>query len=217
MEIKMSEDLDDLDLDEDDIQSLMEEQDPDMMTPEDVFKMVLLNKRNKTRVSVSLEDKDGDPIELSDMMEELVNFLKDKMDDEEGNQVVEQIMPLMSQALVSGLGRLVGNQATAFLIANPDVRMALIYMMMISFILYKTVQVKGLKVITQIEPVTGEEIEEIERKSRASSIASMTAMVGMDPKEILSQMVARGDLTSDDFKDLMGQASEDELEDDDIS
>lgn len=200
-------------LDEDDIQTMMEDN-PDSLTPEDVFKMVLLNKRDCTRVSVELEDEDGDTIELADMMEELVSYIKDKLGDEEGNQIVDQVMPLMSQALVSGLGRLVGLQGTAFLIANPDTRMALIYMMMVSFVLYKTVQVKGLKVITQIEDVTQEEIDEIERKSRASSVASMSAMAGMDPKEILNQMVEHGDLTREDLKDLMGQVTEG-LSDDD--
>jgi len=206
MEMTMSEDFEnDLDLDDDDIQSMMED-DPDALTPEDMFSMVLLNKRDKTKVSVELEDEDGDPIDLADMMEELVNYIKDKLDDEDGNQIVDQVMPLMSQALISGLGRLTGIQATAFFIANPNTRMALIYMMMVSFVLYKMVQVKGLKVITTTEDVTDDEIEEIERKSRASSVANMSAMMGMDPREILQQMVEKGDLTSDDLEDLMGKA-----------
>lgn len=195
-------DFDDIDLDEDDIQSILED-DPDALTPEDVFTMVLLNKRNKTKVSVQLEDEDGDPIELADMMEELVNYVKDKLDDLEGNQVVDQIMPLMSQALVSGLGRLIGIQGTSFLIANPGTRMALIYMMMVSFILYKTVQVKGLKVVTTTVDVTQEEIDEVERKSKASSVASLSSMIGIDPREILEQMVENGTLTSDDLEDLL--------------
>lgn len=196
----------DMGLDEDELE--MMEGDPDALTPEDVFKMVLLNKRNKTQVSVELEDEDGDSIELADMMEELVNYVKDKLDDKDGNQIVDQVMPLMSQALVSGLGRLVGLRATAFFISNPETRMALIYMMMISFVLYKTVQVKGLKVVTNTEDVSEEEIEEIERKSRASSMANMSAMMGMDPRQMLNQMVERGDLTKQDLEDMMGEAPE---------
>ncbi len=118
----------------------------------------------------------------------------------------------MSQALVSGLGRLLGNRATAFFISNPNTRMALIYMMMVSFTLYKVVQTKGLKVITEIEDVSEEEIEEIERKSHASSVASMAALGGVDPREILSQMVEHGDLTQQDLRDLLGSEPDDDTD-----
>ena len=203
---------DDLGLDEDDLEELRQEQDPDALTPEEAFTLVLLNKRNNTRVSVKLQDDDGDEVELAHMMDQLVSFIKDKLDEEEGNQIVDQIMPLMSQALVSGLGRLLGNRATAFFISNPNTRMALIYMMMVSFTLYKVVQTKGLKVITEIEDVSEEEIEEIERKSHASSVASMAALGGVDPREILSQMVEHGDLTQQDLRDLLGSEPDDDTD-----
>jgi hypothetical protein len=202
-------------MDEEEIQEMMEDMDPDAMKVEDLFTMVLLNKRNRTKVSVSLEDGDGDTIKTEELIEELVNYLKDKFDDEEGNQIVDQILPLMSQTLISGLGRLVGIPQTAFLISNPSVRMSLLYMMVIAFTLYKTVQVKELKILTEVEDVSEEEIEEIERKSQASSTATMASFMGQDPKEILQQMVERGDITEQDLEDLLGSESKSDEKDDD--
>lgn len=200
-------------LDDDEIASLYED-DPDSLSPEDVFNMVLINKRDKKKVSVVLVDEEGDEIDLAEMLEELVGYVKDKMQSEEGNQLTEQIMPLMSQSLVSGLGRLIGINATAFFITNPNTRMALIYMMMVAFTLYKMVQVKDLTIHTIEEEVSDEEIDEIERKSQASSVANMASMLGVDPREAVKSMIERGDLTEEDFTDLFGKSEESEDDED---
>lgn len=194
-------------LDDEDLQELYAD-DPDTLTPEDIFKMVLLNKRTNMKVSVQLQDKDGEEVELADLLEQLVKYVKDKLD-EDNNQLVDEIMPLMSQMLVSGMGRLLGLNTTAFYVSNPNTRMALIYMMMIAFTMYKLVQVKGLKINTVEEEVSEEEIEEIERKSRANDVATMSQMLGGDPREALQQMVDRGDLTEDDLVELLGRAKGD--------
>lgn len=208
----MSDYEDGIELDDDELEELMSDN-PDHLTPEDVFSMVMLNKRDKKRVWVELEDEDGDTIELADMLEELVKYIKDKLGEEEGNQMLDQIMPLMSQSLVSGLGRMMGLNATAFLVFNPQIRMALIYMMLVSFTLYKVVQSKGLVINTCEEDITDEEINEIDRKSKASSVANMSAMLGMDPKEALRQMVERGDITEGDLSDLLGLTKEEDEDD----
>jgi len=196
---------DGIELDDDELAELYED-DPNRLTPEDIFSMVLLNKKTKKKVSVQLEDKDGDEVELADMLEQLVGYIKDKLN-QDSNQLLDEIMPLMSQTLVSGMGRMMGMNATAFFIANPDTRMALIYMMMISFTMYKLVQVKGLKINTIEEEVTDEEIDEIERKSRANTVATMSSMFGMDPREALEQMLENGDITQEDLQDMMGQSN----------
>jgi len=197
---------------QDEIDEAYYDENPDMLTPEEVFKMVLLNKKNKTRIWIELKDKDGDVIDHAELMEELVNYTKDKLSDENGNQLLDQIMPLMSQSLVSGLGRLIGLQSTALMITNPNTRMSLIYMMMISFVMYKMVQVQGLTIHTYEEEVSDEEIEEIERKSKATSVASMGAMLGMDYKEILQEMVNSGELTRDDINGILGEEPDEENE-----
>ena len=197
----MSDYDDGIELDDDELQELYE-YDQDNLTPEDVFSLVLINKRTKKKVTVQLEDKDGDRIELADLLEELVKYIQDKLA-EDNNQMTDEIMPLMSQTLVSGMGRMIGIQPTAAFVTNPNTRMALIYMMMISFTMYKLVQVKGLRINTVEEEVTDEEIEEIERKSKASSVATMSAMLGIDPREALRQMVDRGDLTENDLEEML--------------
>jgi len=201
----MSDYDDGIELDDDELENLYAD-DPDRLTPEDVFSLVLINKKTNKRISVELEDSDGDQVELSDMLGELVGYVKERLE-EDDNQLVNEIMPLMGQTLVSGMGRMLGLEATAAFISNPNSRTALVYMMMIAFTMYKLVQVKGLKINTIEEEVTDEEIEEIERKSRASSAANMSAMMGLDPREVLEQMVKRGDITEQDLTDFLGKGN----------
>lgn len=195
-------DEDGIELDDDELENLYAD-DPDHLTPEDVLSLVLINKKTNKKLSIQLEDNDGDQVELPDILGELVGYIKDKLEDDD-NQLVNEIMPLMGQMLVSGMGRMLGLQATAAFVTNPNTRIALIYMMMISFTMYKLIQVKGLKINTVEEEVTDEEIETIERKSKASSVANMSAMLGLDPREALEQMVERGDITKQDLKDFLG-------------
>ena len=192
------------DFDTDDLEDIMEDHvDPSDLTPEEVFSMVMLNKVKGTKVTVQLEDKDGDIVELADIIEGLINYVKDKIGDDEGSDFTEQIMPLMSQAVVSGLGRMMGVRATGFYLAQDTTRHAIIYMMCVGFMLLKYVQEHELLIHTYEEEVSQEDIDEIERKSKATSVATMSGMMGMDPRDILQQMVDRGDLTEQDFEDLL--------------
>lgn len=208
-------DYDEIDLDEDELEDLYEDMtDPDDLTPEEVFSMVMLNKIKGTKVTIQLEDKDGDVVELSDVVEGLIGYVKDKLKDEEDSDFTAQIMPMMAQSLVSGLGRMIGIRGTAFYLAQDGTRHAMIYMMAVGFLLLKYVQEHELLIHTYEEPVSEEEIEEIERKSKASSVATMGTMMGMDPREILEQMVERGQLHEEDLADLL-RRTQGEGDDDD--
>jgi hypothetical protein len=200
-----------------DLESLYEDmRDPDELTPEDVFSMVLLNKIKGTKVSVSLEDSDGDSVSLADTVEGLIGYVKDKLADDGDNDFVTQIMPLMAQSMVSGLGRMIGLQGTAFYLANEGTRHAIIYMMCVGFLLLKYVQEHGLKINTYEEEVSEEEIDEIERKSRASSVATMSSMMGMDPREVLQRMVDQGQISESDFEELFKNRKDDEDDDEKV-
>jgi hypothetical protein len=172
--------------------------------------MVLLNRRTNKRVWVKLEDSEGDEVDLADIIDELVKYMKDKLDDEEGNQLTEKILPLMTQAVVSGLGRITDIRYTSILLSDPNIRMTLIYMMIISFIFYKMVQVKGLKINTLEEDVDDDEIDEIERKSEINRIINMSAMLGVDPKETIRKMIDNGDLTEDDLFNFTNETRDDD-------
>lgn len=193
--------------DEDELAEMYEDQ-MDSMSPEDVFNMVLINKAKKTKVHIVLSDEDGDEVDLVDIISELIEYVKDKLKDEEGNQFADQIMPLMTQSVVSGLGRLVGINATAFYLSNDGMRFSIIQMMCVGFLLLKLIQEKGLVITTYEEEVDDDVIEEIERKSKANSAATLASMIGQDPHEVLKQMYNRGDLTADDLRSMIGDEDE---------
>jgi len=204
----MSDD-DGMELDDDELESLHEGMDSDL-EPEDVFKMVLINKIRKKRTHVELQDTDGDRVELKDVIQELLTYIKDKLHEEEGNQFTEQIMPLMSQGVVSGLGRMVGLHNTAFLLSNDTTRYSIINMMCVSFLLLKFVQQKGLVIHTYEEDVTDDEIAEIMRKSDANKTATLAALAGEDPRAVLREMKDRGLITDSDLNDILRDNGEKE-------
>ncbi|MAG39563.1 hypothetical protein CMI41_01165 [Candidatus Pacearchaeota archaeon] len=193
--------FDETNFDEDEIQDLFE--DEESMTPEDVFKMVMINKVKGTTVHVELYDQDEDKVELSEVIEELLNYIEKKLSDDEANQFVDQIMPLMAQSVVSGLGRMLGIRHTAFFLANETSRVALVNMMSIAFLLLKFVQQKNLTIQTFEKEISEEEIEDIERKAKAGSAATMGALLGMDPKEILENLVEQGEISQDDLEAIL--------------
>lgn len=176
--------------------------DPETLTPEDVFSMVMLNKTKGTKVKVELRDKEGDLVELPAVVQQLLDYIDNKLQDTEGNQFADQIMPLMSSAILSTLGRTVGIKATAFYLAEDTTRMALIWSMCVAFLLLKYVQKHELTINTIEEKVSEEEIESFERKAKANNIATISELMGMDSQEVLKELVNQGKITEDDLSEL---------------
>jgi hypothetical protein len=202
--------FDEMDFDEDELEAMHEGSD-DALEPEDVFKLVTINRIRKKRTIVHLQDEAGDRVELKDVVKELLVYIKDKMEDEDGNQFTEQIMPLMSQAVVSGLGRMIGLHATAFHLSQQVTRASIIHMMCVALLMLKFVQQKELTIVTFEEDVTDEEIEEIERRNRANSTATLAALAGHDPRAVLEQLREQGHITDDDLKDMLNGEDEDDI------
>ncbi len=210
--------FDEMDLDAEELDALREEDD---MSPEDVFSMVMINKIRMKKVTVHLEDTEGDEVSLTDVIVDLMGYMKDKMGEEEGNQFQDQIMPLISQSVVSCLGRMIGINATAFHLTQDTTRTAIIWFGSLAFLFYKYLQAHNLKIFTTEEDVDPDELEEIERKTEANKIAMMGMMAGVNPTEILRQLKEEGKLTNDDLRDMLGEDglddgpdNEDEDEDD---
>jgi hypothetical protein len=205
--------FDEMDFDEDEMEAMCD-QDGDSLEPEDLFGMVTINRVRKKRVHVELEDDSGDTVLLKDVISELLAYIKDKMEDEDGNQFTEQILPLMAQSVVSGLGRMIGIRGTAFYLSQPVARTAIINMMAVALYLLKFVQQKGLVINTFEEDVTDEEIEELDRRTKANSAATLAALAGEDPRAVLRSLREQGHLTDDDLKDILNEQGD---EDDDRS
>lgn len=208
--------FDEMDFDEDELDAL---RNPEDLNVEDVFSMVMINKIKMTKVTVSLETEDHEEVDLPEVISELLGYMKDKMDPDnednaESNQFADQIMPLISQSLVSCLGRTIGIPSTGFMLADDMTRTALIWSMCMSFLLLKYVQKHKLRIFTSEEPVTEEELEAIDRKTQANKVAMMGAMVGKNPISVLRMMMEQGKLTDEDLKDMIGESDGELLPDD---
>ena len=175
------------------------------LTPEEIFKMVLINKEKGTSVHVELFDEDGDEVELSEIIEKLLTYIENKISSDEPNQFVDQIMPLMAQSVISALGRMLGLEHTAFYLTNETSRIALINMMSIAFLLLKFLQKNKITIRTVETDISEEEIETIKRKANAGSAATMGALLGLDPKEVLENLVEKGEITQEDLDAILNK------------
>ena len=182
----------------------------DSLTPEEVFDTVTINKKRLVKTKVELRDEQGEVIALHDVLGDLLEYMKKKLKTEEQNQLADQIFPMMGQALASGLGRLVGIRMTGLYLANETSRHSFVHMMCLSFLLLKYVQDKKLTLVAVEEPVTQAEVDSLSRKSRANSVAMVGAMMGMEPKELLKEMVNKGELSEDDLADILKEAKTDD-------
>jgi hypothetical protein len=69
--------------------------------------------------------------------------------------------------------------------------------------LLKFVQQKNLTIETFEEEISEDEIEQIERKAKAGSTATMGALLGLDPKEILDNLVEQGEISQADLEAIL--------------
>lgn len=198
--------MDDFDdgFDDEDLKSLSDEMDdPDSLTPEQIFGLTMINKTKGVEVKVELKDKDGSTIPLHEIVQDLLKHIEDKLTIGKESQITDQVFPLMSRTLVSGLGRMLGNQAAAALLGLGMTRDAFITMMTLSFLLLKYVQQKGLTIHTIETPVSPSEIESLERKAKAGSAAMLSAAMGLDPKDIVQELLKRGEITEEEVGEVL--------------
>lgn len=186
-------------------------EDPSVLTPEEAFKMITINHKKGTTVKVELENKDGELVELGDIVADLLEYMEEKNKENDGdNQFMNQILPLVAQGSISTIGRTAGLQNTAIYLSNPVLRGSFISAMAVGFLLLKYVQQNGLTIKTYEEKLSPEEIEELIRKTQVSSAATLAALSGLDPNEFLQMLLDKGMITQNDLKDLFEKDSDDD-------
>jgi hypothetical protein len=180
---------------------------------DDVFKLVTIDKNRKKRISVKIIDTDGDEVPFRQTVRQIMKYVEDKLslDNSDGNQMVNQVMPLVTQAMVSGMPEVMGTTRAAQIMAIEGLRLPLIFMMVLSFSLLKFIQQKNFKIVTIEEDITEEEWDKLIRMTKASEITTLGAMAGISPKEILKELLQKGDLTIDDIKEMTGKEFSPEL------
>ncbi len=175
----------------------------DTLTPEDVFSLVMINKKRKVKTKIELRDEQGEIILLHEVVKDLLEYMRGKLESEEESQIADQIFPMMGQVLVSGLGRLIGIETTGFFLASDLARTSFMHMMCVSFLILKYVQEKKLTIYAVETPVSDDEVESVTRRNRANSVAMLGQMSGMSYKEILKELVDKGELTQEDLQNML--------------
>jgi hypothetical protein len=88
-------------------------------------------------------------------------------------------------------------------LSNPTLRFALIHTMTIGLLLLKFAQKNNLKIMTEEEEVTEEEIKRLQRMDKVTNIVTLAAAAGVHPKDAIKELYKSGQITKDDLNDLL--------------
>lgn len=199
--------------DEDD-DSLFDDEPKESIKVEDFFNIVTIDKKRKKRITIRLEDVDGDEVPIKEAVENLTEYVIDKAsnkDDDENNHVINKLAPLVGHALVCGLPKVIGDRLTIMMLSMEHYRHSMSMMMLLSFVLIKWVQDKKLKIITMEEDISDEDLEKQEKLHKANSAAMISAMLGLTPEEAIKELAKSGDVDLDDVLDTKDE-KDDETE-----
>jgi hypothetical protein len=138
---------------------------------DEILSMVLIDKKRLMKVSAELKDKNGEKINLPEIVEELFKYVDKEYNKsvEEQSSLIGKIMPLLSQVLGSGLGRYLGVGQAVLYLTDSQTKDALLQMMMLSFLLLKYIQQKDIQVYSVSEPIAKDEVDRLEEISRESN------------------------------------------------
>lgn len=183
---------------------------------EKIFKMSTIDRIRKVRINIKLVDKDGDEVALKEICKELMQYLKDKTavkSSSVDNAILNKVMPLVSQAAVSGLPRVVGADHALIYLSIEEFRLAIITMMLLSFSLMQFVKSHELKIVTMEESMTDEELEQALKLNKATSVATLGSLMGMSPQEIIKELTEKTGLSHEDAARMAGSDETDVFSD----
>jgi len=172
------------------------------LSTRDLFKVVTIDRVRKTRTDIQLKDPEGDSIPIEETVEKLTEYILDKVKDPESNSCKQQIMPLMAQAMVAGMIKLLGPGEATLLLSDSIIRNSLMYMTTMSFYLLKLIQQKNIKIFSEDFILSTEELEMMEKTSKISDLTMKFASMGGDPKEFLGELLKRGMVTKEELSDM---------------
>ena len=181
---------------------------------DELFRVITIDRQRNMRMEIELCDENGDTIPIKETAEKITEYVNDKLKDQEKNSCSQQIFPLMANAMVVSLCKLLGHPTTALMLTQDHIRYSFIEMMMIGFYLLKFIQQNNIKIHTTEEPISQEDIDMYERINRASSVATMAASVGTDPRDALRELLKAGKIKQEDLvslgvEDILTDSSQD--------
>lgn len=141
---------------ENEFQDFMTKDEP---KPEDIFSMVTILPKKKIKVTAYLEDKDGDRILIADIAENLVKYVNDQLTETETTPVNSQLFPLCGQFMTSLVPRFMGLRSASVLLQAQTFRHALLTLSLSSALFIQYIEQHELKIITEVAPISDDEIE----------------------------------------------------------
>jgi hypothetical protein len=169
---------------------------------DEFYRVVMIDPVRKTELKIQLCDSEGDEVSLKETIQQLTEFVADKLKAEDTNTTKHQVTPLMAQAVVRGLIKLAGEAHACVMLSNESVRYALVHMMTVGFYLLKWIQKKKVKIQTTEHPVTDEDIAMYTRCSRATDSLTQFAAAGGDPKQLVKEFISDGTLKKEDLTEM---------------
>lgn len=158
---------------EDELKAFMKEEG---MDPEAAFSMVTLMPKKKLKISAFLEDDDGDRISLSDLAEDVVRYIEENMGDEESSMINSQFFPLINKFMTLVVPRATDLRVAEFMFTAGALRHALSYFGMAVALMMQYISQHNLKIVTEEETITDQELEDYLEQSKKAEQALARAL-----------------------------------------
>jgi len=177
---------------------------------DELFRVVAMDRKRKVKFEVDLRDEDGEQLNINELVESLTEYVTDQMKSDKENVTQQQIFPLMAQAVVAGMTKLMGPYLSTLMLSQEGSRYGLVYMTIMGFYLLKFIQKHDIKIFSTESAVSDEELAMYDRVGAASSMATMASHLGADPKEVIRELLKSGQLQRDDLEKLGAESLLDE-------
>jgi vacuolar-type H+-ATPase subunit F/Vma7 len=189
---------------------------------QEVADSFMIDQKRLKKIFVHLEDKDGDEVAIKDIMDNLAQYIEDQLRSVDNNATASQVYPLMAEGMTIALPRALGGDkyGASLLLSQEHFRHAFLQEMTLGFYLSKFMEKNGLRIVTQEEDITQEEVDRIKRLNKAASVTAIAHLVGANGKDVIKELVKRGVITKEDLESQgveVDELSETKDDDDDNS
>lgn len=169
----------------------------------ELLKVVAIDPFRKKKMRVMIKGTDeGETVETTQIVDKLLDYIQGKVKDEGENIYKQQILPLVAEAATITLIKTLGPDLGMFLMTQHTTRDAFINMMAVGFLLMRWLDgasKKGIKIHTVEEDITEEEMNKLYKLDKITGLTSLASMSGVNPIEMLRQMVKAGQISKEDL------------------
>jgi len=171
--------------------------------------LVMVNRLKKTKVTIELRDKDGDKVEIQDILDDICTYIHAQLSEEstQDNQIKDQVLPFVSMAAAYVISNQLPNELGAMILSNKDSRHAILFAMCCSFLILRVVHSKDLKIFTIEEPVSDEDIARMDQFSKLNEYVVAAHVMGISMDELFELLKENGKITDNEIEALKGSGN----------